>query len=279
MTANVLEKRSVEFPKLTVRSWLFEREDRGFLALTRTRFQADRFTTPNANLDPREWLSVRNQGRFHSACGMALATCLEVSHWLKTGSTVSLSGDFAYLASQRLSGVLGRDVGATVCGTVKAAKVLGACRDKLFPPTQAYRDSFAARAGRNALRYRVLSHSMLTGYRDVHRFLAAGLGPVLLAVAWRESLASAGAVIECDDGQMLGRHVVSIVGISASQRDEHRRPYLIVANSQGRRWGDQGFALAAPRLFDDWAGNSRDTLIVGLSDLGKYASRVVKHSS
>jgi hypothetical protein len=255
--------------------WLRELEDREFLVHTRTRFVRRCYEPCNVPLDPRGWLSPRDQGPLQASCGMALATCLDVTNWLATGRAVRLSGLFAYLAAQKLCRQFGRDTGATVCGAVKAAKVFGVCREKIVPTTMTYRDSIPGRALRDAARHRLVSHSMLGTYREVFVFLAAGLGAVLLAIPWRQSLASAGAVVEEDGGPTLGWHAVSVVGIADEPRDERGRPYLVVANSHGLDWGNNGFTLVAPRLFDAWGG-SVDALMIGLSDLDVYRARSAK---
>lgn len=271
MSTSVIEHPTFAISN-SVESWRHEREDRGFLMLTRTRFQASRFGSANASLDPRSWLEVREQGALRAGCGFALASCLEVVHWLKTGRVVRLSGAFAYISAQKLSGLLGHDAGATMCGTVKAAKVLGACREELLPTTEHYCDTFSLRARRNARRFRVLSHSMLADYNDAHQFLAAGVGAILLALPWRESLACSDGLIEEETGQSQGTQVIAVVGISDCRFDASGRPYLIAANSQGQRWGDGGFARIAPHLFDRW-GDRHDAMLVGLSDQCRYTAR------
>ena len=103
---------------------------------------------------------------------------------------------FAYLAAQKADGLLGRDVGATLCGVIKAAKVFGVCPQRSLRTSDCYCDAIPAPAFAKAAEHRVVSHSMLESYRDVHHFLAAGIGPVLVGIPWAESLCGCNGRIE-----------------------------------------------------------------------------------
>ena len=47
-----------------------------------------------------------------------------------------------------------------------------------------------------------------------------------------------------------------------------------MANAHGRKWGQNGFALIAPRLFDEW-GRDDYSEMIGMSDLEEFDARHV----
>ena len=253
--------------------WRQKQEDYCHLHLTKTTFRTSPHLRAPGRLDPRSWLNIRSSSSMLSSCGDALATCLEMIHWLKTGGEiVRLSRIFAYVISQKMDGLNGRDVGATVAGSVKASKVFGVCRERMMRTRSRYSDGFTVAARVDAAAYRAVSHSLLGSYDEVFQYLAKGLGAVLLATTWRESLARVDGRIDDLNGRILGAHVLAIVGYVDDVADDEGRAYLLAANSHDRDWGENGFSLIAPRLFDAW-GADRASLLVGLSDLHRYQQR------
>lgn len=71
-----------------------------------------------------DWHRNEQQGQIGSCQGNALTSCLERLQFVRTRSkdkVVQLSRIFAYLASQKIDGLLGRDQGSTISGGIKLA--------------------------------------------------------------------------------------------------------------------------------------------------------------
>jgi len=69
---------------------------------------------------PIDWHKTENQGRIGSCQGNGLTSLLERLQWV-LGKRVQLSRIFAYLATQKLDGLLGSDRGSTISGGIKLA--------------------------------------------------------------------------------------------------------------------------------------------------------------
>jgi hypothetical protein len=255
--------------------WLQHKEDAGHLKLTATPFRMQRkFAAPD-EIDPRNWLRIADQGPMSSCSGHAMSSCLELLNWFRTGGQViRLSRIFAYLAAQKMDGLLGRDTGATISGTLKAAKTFGVCLEKTFPYPRRYPDGIPTSALAEAAEYRVVAHAVLCSYAEVFKFLSSGVGAIQLGIPWQQSLADNDGVIEEARGHTFGGHTLAVLGYVAHRQDQRGRKYLIVANSHGLGWGDSGFALVAPQLFDDW-GRYHDSHMIGVSDLDEYQPRPI----
>ena len=119
-----------------------------------------------------------------------------------------------------------------------------------------------------------MAHSILRSYDDVFQFLASGTGAVEIGIPWRGSFANNDGVVDVAAGGTYGGHDVAIVGYVADKKDDRGRKFLILANSHGRQWGNNGFALIAPRLFDEW-GRDNYSEMIGMSDLEEYRPRRV----
>lgn len=229
------------------------------------------FHAPDS-IDPRSWLSIENQGRMGSCSGHAMSTCCEVLNWIDTqGQVVQLSRMFAYLAGQKHCGLLGRDAGATISGSVKGAKENGICKEETFPYTGNYSTDIPQRAHDEAADHKIKKHVVLRDYSQVYNWLASGVGVVHIGIPWKSSLADAGGIIERSSGQTYGGHALAIVGY-ATKADSQGRKYPIMINSHSERWGENGTALVAPSLFDQW-GRDNGSELIGVSDLEEFAPR------
>ena len=79
---------------------------------------------------PVDWHKTENQGQIGSCQGNDLASILERLQYVAKGdaaSVVQLSRIFAYLATQKIDGLLGRDAGSTISGGAKLATTVGVC--------------------------------------------------------------------------------------------------------------------------------------------------------
>jgi len=228
------------------------------------------FTAPEF-LDPREHLRVEDQGRIGSCSGNATTTVEELVAFYQTGQRHEFSRMGAYLAAQKIDGLLGRDAGATISGQARRAKQYGTAPESVFPYPTAYTatipDAYWAAAEVRQTR----STTKLRSYQEVFDFLARGIGGVVIGIPWKASLANAqSGVIEQSSGQNYGGHALAIIGYLPASKggrsDRQGRPYLIMQNSHGLRWANKGCALIAPPLFDEW-GRDGYSEMIGFSDM------------
>lgn len=78
-----------------------------------------------------DWHKTENQGQIGSCQGNGLTSCLERLHYVKTKEIIQLSRIFAYLATQKLDGLLGQDQGSTISRGIELAIKYGVCLENL----------------------------------------------------------------------------------------------------------------------------------------------------
>lgn len=231
------------------------------------------FAAPD-EIDHRSWLSIEDQGNQGSCSGHALSSSLEVCNYYDAqGQVLQLSRQFAYIMAQTVDGLVGKDEGATIYGSVEGAKRHGICREELFPYTGTYHTDVPRAATEEAAQHKLLKHVVLKNYDDVFRWLASGVGAVTIGIMIRESWLNAKAVIDTQTGRIVGGHAMAVLGYSKRQ-DTAGRNYLLLANSWGRSWGGAGWAEINPRLFDQW-GADRNAEMIGVTDLEEFIPRAV----
>lgn len=90
---------------------------------------------------PVDWHKTENQGPVGSCQGNGLTSILERLQYVifrATGKVVQLSRMFAYLATQKIDGLLGGDNGSTISGGCKLAIEFGVCPESLVPYLMRY---------------------------------------------------------------------------------------------------------------------------------------------
>ena len=175
---------------------------------------------------------------------------------------------FAYLVSQKHDGIIGRDVGSTLAGGLKAAMEDGSCPAEVFPypnPVR-YSPTIPSGAFEAAKQFKIGRHTVCRSYQDVFDFLASGQGGVEIGIRWPEEWMECNGVVErYAVGYGGGGHAVAFLGYSR-RVDSQGRKYLWLANSWGREWGVDGYAEVAPAAVDQMAQH-QDTAMIGLSDM------------
>jgi len=110
----------------------FEREDHDFLSVIPEAPMASSawasFSRPSEVTV--EWHRTENQGPMGSCQGHSISSVLERLAMVR-GERVQLSEIFAYLATQKIDGLLGRDRGSTISGGCKVAMQYGCPPEKL----------------------------------------------------------------------------------------------------------------------------------------------------
>lgn len=85
-----------------------------------------------------DWHRTENQGRIGSCQGHSLTSVLERLWFVATGKKVQLSEIFAYLATQKIDGLLGSDDGSTITGGAKLGMTVGVPTEDKTGYPQAY---------------------------------------------------------------------------------------------------------------------------------------------
>lgn len=244
-----------------------ELEQRAELEQTATDFRGlvrGLYSAPE-EIDPRPWHKIENQSSMGSCQGHALASVCEMAYHIATGEVTQFSNMFAYLATQKIDGLLGRDSGSTINGGRKCAQQYGMCPLEVFPyPNPVRYSSRIPDAAWDAAKpFRIRSHAFCRNYSDVYEYLASGQGGVEIGISWGLRPDSNGIVQRFQTGG--GGHAVAFLGYS-KRKDSTGRNYLWLANSWSRSWGNNGWAEVAPKVVDDM-GRHRYTVMIGMSDL------------
>jgi C1A family cysteine protease len=196
-------------------------------------------------LDPRENLTMHNQGSIGSCQGNALADAVEALHYLDKGERVELSRAWCYCGSQEYDGLLGRDSGSTLNGGGKLVHQRGVPLETVFP----YQANYSAISSfYRANKASILASGEenlffsdgevpLANYEEVYQFLASQSGVVQIGIPWGvpdtwevKSIRSSG-----------GGHSVNLVGYLLVP--SWPRPGILLKNSWGTNWGRGGYCL------------------------------------
>jgi len=181
-----------------------ELENRDEIANTATAmaFSMRDFQAPE-ELDPRPLCRHDRQGNMGACQGFSLTNSGEYLWALHTGAMSNdrqFSQLFAYLESQRLDGLLGRDAGSTINSGVKIAKDVGYLRESELTYRTPYpsnaraivTDGMRAKAGD----FKIRSHTWLESYDAIFQYLASGSGAVHTGTLWNDSFYSQSGVLE-----------------------------------------------------------------------------------
>lgn len=227
-------------------------------------------------IDPRGWHQIEDQLQISSCQGHALTSVCENAYIIAAGGRlrepIQFSPMFAYLDSQKQDKIFGRgDIGSTLAGGLASARNSGSCPLEVMPYPTRYTEEFAPGAYDAARQFLIRQHTWLSTYSDVKNYLASGLGGVEIGIRWGQGMSDSG-VIEVHDSRGGGGHAVCFLGYTHKKTDEQGRPYLWLANSWGKRWGDQGWALVSPNAVDQMCRHP-ETVMLGLSDMSKKNTR------
>lgn len=245
--------------------WRIDLEDADAIRATASQIPPMAFTAPE-QVDPRPFVKVEHQASVGSCQGHSLSTIVEHCYRIDSGGKdVQLSRAMAYRATQLIDRIEG-DRGSTINGGVKLAKEKGVCTEDLWP----YRNRYPRNPPRgvswdevyeDAEDYRIAKHSVMQSYADVFAWLASGAGGVHIGIRW--SLPSAGVVDSYRNSG--GGHAVALLGYT-TRKDPDGRKYILLCNSWGTRWGNNGWCEVAPRAIEQML-RARYTVMVGLTDL------------
>lgn len=223
-------------------------------------------------VDPRPWHKIENQGPMGSCQGHSISSCVEALYYVATGGeTIQLSRGYAYLATQKIDGLLGRDRGSTISGGVKVAQA-GIPTEEAFPYPNPVSYSLLHRKFppnqevlRDAGQYAIKSTVRIRSHQDAVEWIGGG-GAINIGIRWPVNLSN-GARVTSFTGRGRGGHAIAILGYLPNGD-------LIVANSHSTRYGQAGWFFFTPRAFGQMLSSSY-TACIGVSDMPAAEPRKV----
>lgn len=202
---------------------------------------------------------IENQGRLGACSGHAAVSALEIL-LERSGQFRNLSRLFAYYIFRELNGTVSSDTGVPLRVVMKALNKYGICSETIWPYREDWwyvtpnADAFKDASSLKVERYeRITSFSNLT-IPLIQGALARGL-PVVAGIDICPSLNNLRGSIDTQNykGTFLepyySSHAICIVGYNSRG--------LIIENSWGNEWGDNGYFLmpyevVQKDLFDAW---------------------------
>ena len=194
-------------------------------------------------VDLRKWASpVEQQGNIGGCFANALVGLLELQD-TKNGKFKDKSRLFNFYNTHAIAGTLGKDIGATIRDTMKAAQKFGICDEVMWPydtnkcwikpPPQCYTQ---------ALGYKITAYKYIpSGNVDAAKgFIDQGypieMGMDLFKQFTNSEMALNGLLRMPGSGEKtIGGHAVAVVGF-----DDVKQRFM-VRNSWGQNWGDHGY--------------------------------------
>lgn len=244
--------------------YAWDREDRDALYADAVEIpQAFRSFARPEEIDPRPWHKIENQGPVGSCQGHSISSCVERLWWFGSGGEVEqFSRGFAYLRTQEIDGLIGRDQGSTISGGVKAAQE-GIPLESTMPYVGNYAQlvqrfkSLNEEVLRDREQFGVKSKLLIRSHVDALDFVGGG-GAISLGIRWPITLDSS-ATCRSFGGGGRGGHAIAILGYKANGD-------LIVANSHTTRYGDNGWFYVTKTAFEQML-RSQYTACIGVSDM------------
>lgn len=195
---------------------------------------------------------VFDQGERGSCVACASAWTLKAYQEIREGDypALGLSASFIYSMCKKVDGLPGQE-GTTLRAALQVLRKVGVCKEELMPyntlsdlpppDTPEVSPKAVAAAGD----FKIKSYARLCGYEDTERSQVIGMmrqalsqqGPFIMAFLVSENfLPDEAGMLPLPDGLPRGGHAVGIVG------DWPEKEALIVRNSWGSSWGQDGYA-------------------------------------
>jgi C1A family cysteine protease len=215
------------------------------------------------SIDLRSKMSpVVDQGQLGSCTANAIASGLREYLEIAGGQVlVRLSRLFLYYEERKLEGTVDEDSGASIRDGMKVLAQIGVCPEEDYPyDITKFREPPSERALANAAQYKIVEYHRVMDLKSMKTALYEGL-PVVFGFKVYESfesdeVAKTGKVpMPKKKEQYLGGHAVLAVGYV----DKSKGGQVIVRNSWGDAWGDQGYCYMSYTVFnklimDMWTG-------------------------
>ncbi|HVP20382.1 MAG TPA: C1 family peptidase [Anaerolineaceae bacterium] len=209
---------------------------------------------------------VRDQGQLGSCTGFAIAVGLREFLQIKLGATlVPMAPMFVYYEERLMEHDVNQDAGAQPRDGLKVLAKIG-CAPEADDPYNiaAFTNKPSAKAVADAAQYKIAAYHRLKNLNDIQTCLAGGTGVVLGFKVYESfesnAVAQTGKMPMPASGEsVVGGHAVFACGYQTDSGTAGGG-YLIVKNSWGTGWGDNGyfympFAYVTPSLVSDaWTG-------------------------
>lgn len=212
------------------------------------------------------WLQIENQLQQGSCQGQARTSAQEVAYYRQTaGEVIQLCRQWAYVKTQEIDGIRG-DNGSTIEGGAESAEKDGTCLESFAPYTGNYFTRFSEAAVADAKTRLMVTHQSLPNYDAVLRWLVHGIGGIVIGIRWNRSCEPNGrnAIESYNSNLPSGGHALALVDWTKSLNDTAGRPYIVMANSWGKTWGDNGVAYISPTVIEQWCSTQT---VIGYSEM------------
>ncbi len=213
-------------------------------------------------VDLREFCSpIGNQGSLGSCTAFAMGRGLREFLMIRDKKPlVPLSPLFLYYNERKIDGTINEDAGSTMATGMKALKETGDCPETLWsyntwkfkkePPKEAYE---------SGVQYEISDAKNLDGLQAIKDELAKKNPVVFGFYVYSSFMNSSHGIIPVPDiktEKLMGGHAVMAVGYDDAKN------VLIMRNSWGKGWGDQGYFYMPYEYFklalveDVWTGSA-----------------------
>lgn len=222
-------------------------------------FMSKAFISPNEfpkKVDLRQDMPpIVDQGTLGSCTANAIASGLREYLLIhRQDKWMQLSRLYLYWHERKLEGHVMEDSGAYIRDGMKVLQKRGVCPEQDFPYVIShFRDQPSPMAESDAARYTISEYHRIPDLYALKAALAEGL-PVVIGMAVYESfesphVAQTGKVPfpKKTREQILGGHAMLAVGY----QDRGVSGTVIVRNSWGTQWGDQGYCYIPYKMFKD----------------------------
>lgn len=230
-------------------------------------FKASLIAQPSqlpAEVDLRPQMSpIVDQGELGSCTANAIVCGLREFLELKAGNPLThLSRLYLYWHERFVENDINEDGGAIIRDGMNVLATLGACPETDFPyDVTKFTEQPSEQAEKDAAAFKISSYHRIYDLNSLKVCLSEGypavIGMSVYASFESDDVAAHGIVPLPQFGeQSLGGHAMCVVGYKYIGREE----YLIVRNSWGTSWGDQGYCYIpssfVPRNYinDIWTG-------------------------
>lgn len=206
-----------------------------------------------------DWLRIEDQGQMGACQGHDLSTCQEVIYQRASGQIAQLSRLWAYLSTQQIDGLLGRDCGSTIEGGVQLATTQGAVLESALP----YRDSYPSVSEQQRIlgvaadpAFIIRSGFRVESAQHAKQCLAGGMA-ITMGISWPPPFDSSYVIRSWRRGNQ-GGHAIAHCEITNG--------LITGQNSWGPRWGVNGRFFWTDSAFDACLRDPM-TVCIALSDL------------
>lgn len=212
-------------------------------------------------------LQMEDQAQMNSCAGNSGTTCGEACLIHAGVLNVQLSRMFCYTNGQKKCGIRG-DSGCTLEGILKGLQDDGCPEEKYMPYTGRYYTDVPIDAKTHAKEYLLKSWSKIIELQEIYEGLARRVGAIFIGIPCTQDIFNAdeSGMLERYTPVNCGGHAMAIVDW-CKEKDENGYPYLLLANSWGRRYGFRGYRKCRPSAVVSMMRSQQSTFYL-LSDMG-----------